>query len=104
MAKPPPAVTDVPIPEPPSRFADPDSTQDAVSRAYGAAVQSANLQRQHRAVLLALRDMATIEALDPAAVLADVTAKVNEIVAALAALKADATTNLVSLQPDPELV
>jgi hypothetical protein len=121
MAKPPPLVTDVPIPEPPSRFVDPESNQDALQREYGAVVQIALLERQARAALLGisgLTDLTAVTTLSLTAAAGYVQAdfqqvidKLNavialqgQIVAALAEIKSEATTHLESLQPDPDSV
>lgn len=109
-----PLVTDVPIPEPPSRFTDPNSAQEHLTALYGALVQIAVLDRQARAVLigiLGLEDIAAatasstvpsagyVQAEAQAVVtkLNEVITKLNQVIAALAEIKSEASTNIVSL-------
>jgi hypothetical protein len=119
MAKPPPEVTDVPIPEPPSRFGDPNSLQYGMTGIYSALRVASVLERQSRAVLIAQSQLADITALSALNLtvgaaynqaqvqsivdrLNEVIAKQNTIIAALAEMKSEAVTNIQSLAPDTD--
>lgn len=119
MAKAPPKTTDIPIPEPPSRFSDPSSIQYGMTGLYNAAAAMAVLERQARSALIAQSGIASPTAVAALTLTAgaayvqadfqtvinkvnEVIAKQAEIIAVLAALKSAASTNIVSLSPDPE--
>jgi hypothetical protein len=119
MAKPPPEVADLPVPQPPSRFGDPNSLQYGITDLYSALRVISVLERQARAVLIAQSQLADITALSALSLtvsvgyvqaevqsivtkLNEVIAKQATIIAALAELKSEAVTNIQSLAPDTE--
>lgn len=102
-----PDIKDLPIPTPPSRFGDPSSLQYGITDLYSAMRVIAVLDRQARGALIAQSQIADIAALTLTAGGAysqtdfqTVIDKVNEVIAALAALKSAAASNIQSLVPE----
>lgn len=99
-----PDIKDVPIPTPPSRFSDRESLQYGMTELYSAARIMAVTERQARGALIAQSQIAQVTALTLTAGGAysqadfqTVIDKINEVIAALAAIKAAASANIQSL-------